>query len=94
MTLKPTVFLPSFYSLQKIFLDCNSLSKINDLPKQLFFRFEVLSLDSNSETMRCDQILNFLNENRWKEGLFLSKDIDEINENSFLSNKDLPEPSE
>lgn len=85
------IFLPSFYSLQRIFLDCNSLSEINDLPKQLFFRLEVLSLNSNSETMRCDQILNFLNQNEWKDGLFLSRDIkskniDEINENSFLCN--------
>lgn len=99
--IETNIFLPAFYSLQKIFLDCNSLSEINDLPKQLFFRLEVLSLNSNSETMRCDQILNFLNENGWKDGLFLSRDIeskniDEINENSFLcNNNDLPaEPSE
>lgn len=97
--IETNIFLPSFYSLQKIYLDCNSLSEINDLPKQLFVRLEVLSLNSNSETMSCDQILNFINENGWKEGLFLSRDIkskniDEINENSFLCNKDLPEPCE
>lgn len=65
--------LPSYYTLETLYLDDNSLTKLNEMPRSIFSRLNLLSLINNQVT--CDKLRKFVNSNGL-EGVRLSKNTD------------------
>lgn len=70
-------FLPSYYTLETLYLDDNSLTltELDEMPRHIFSRLNLLSLTNNQIT--CDKLRKFVNSNGLQEGsLSFSKNRD------------------
>lgn len=64
------LFLPSFYSLEELYLDDNSITILTDLPSSVFVNLKLVSVTNND--LDCNDLQSFVTGNGWLNRLRLS----------------------
>lgn len=75
-------FLPSYYTLETLYFDNNNLTELNEVPRSIFLRLDLLSLNNNQIT--CDKLRKFV-ESNGLQSMRLFKNIDDRNIDNLIN---------